>query len=427
MSSSSVAYRLGQKIGGSRRSTTLAAAVSRPNRPPFPPLGLQPVAKLPTIAALSDSSSTPEVASVNAGKTRMHPYIVRPPEFPSSLPRGYGVSNHPIPAMEADPTWDPAIHLQVEPPKTILSSDFVEHSFPLKESSDFSLGYTKPFRLLSDEGVNALEAVIKANECFARSTERIPKCLRGLGYRSSFVRNFNQDDKIIDLLSQFAGKPLAPHGMHMNMSHVNFGRPVKRGETPAIVDQWHVDSVDFVLIIIASDVSDSVGGDFEVLHKKGVRDNQEFMTNGIDDNMAHLVETIKCPAKGHAIFMQGSQVLHRVTPVLEALGPRISVVNSYMSRNVFDADYTRLHTFKTDPEHIYNVEFARHQAWKVEGMMRCIEEMQFGTPKEELAQVMRGASKILEKTARLLNEEEDDVLAWVKEEAAEDEFTRANS
>jgi len=368
---------------------------------------------------------------MHAGKIRLHPYIARPPAFPKSLPCGYGVSTQPIPAMEADPTWDPALHLQVEPPKTILSSDFVEHRFPfsesLKERGGFSLGYTQPFRLLSNEGVNALEAVIKANECFARSTERIPKCLRGLGYRSSFVRNLNQDSKITDLLSKFAGKPVAPHGMHMNMSHVNFGRPVKRGETPAIVDQWHVDSVDFVLIIIVSDVSECVGGDFEVLHKQGVRDNQDFTTNGVDDSMKHLVRTIKCPAKGHAIFMQGSQVLHRVTPVLEALGPRISVVNSYMSRNVFDADYTRLHTFKTDPEHIYNVEYARHQAWKVQGMMRYIEGIKWGTPKEELAHVMRDASKILEKTARLLNEEEDDLLAWVKAEGVEDEFMRANS
>eukprot|EP00931_Biecheleriopsis_adriatica_P055644 TRINITY_DN32948_c0_g1_i1.p1 TRINITY_DN32948_c0_g1~~TRINITY_DN32948_c0_g1_i1.p1 ORF type:complete len:449 (-),score=71.65 TRINITY_DN32948_c0_g1_i1:26-1372(-) len=379
-----------------------------------------------TLAALSDSSSTPEITA-RSDVRKLH-YIVEPPEFPRILPHGYGVSSQHIPAMEADPIFDPAVHLQIEPPDSVISGDFVEIPFPLHEDlkDDFSLAFSKPFRLLSDEGVSALHSVIKANEHFAKSNERIPRCLRGLGYRSKFVRDLNQDPQAVELFSAMAGKPLAPHGMPMNMSHVNLGRPVVKGEKPVIVDQWHVDSVDYVCVIIMSDISQSVGGDLQVLCKPGVRDNLDFLSKGVTPCLEHLVRTIQYPGRGYALFIRGSQVLHRVTPVLEALEPRVSVVNSYMSCNVFDADSTRYRTFEhQDPTHVSNVEFSRHTAWRVQGMMKYImDEVKWGTSKEELASLMRRAAADLEKAAALVNQDKDDLLAWVKEEGVDEQIHR---
>jgi hypothetical protein len=175
-----------------------------------------------------------------------------------------------------------------------------------------------------------------------------------------------------------------------------------------------------------SDLSQSIGGDLQVLCKKGVRDNIDFLSKGLTPELENLVRTIQYPGKGYAILIRGSQVLHRITPVLEALEPRVSIVNSYMSRNVFDADSTRYKTFlEWDPEHVSKVEFSRHTAWRVQGMMKYImDEVEWGTPKEDLASLMRKASADLEFAAALVKQEKEDILTWIKEEGADEQIQR---
>lgn len=128
------------------------------------------------------------------------------------------------------------------------------------------------------------------------------------------------------------------------------------------------------------------------------------------------MRSVAYPGAGHCVLMQGSQILHRVSPVIEADQPRISVVTSFMSRNVFDADSTRYHTFAhQDPAAVAPVEFARHQAWRVRGVMDyLIEKAEFGKHgPEELAEVLNDAAASLLKSARLLRGEEDDILEWI--------------
>ena len=63
---------------------------------------------------------------------------------------------------------------------------------------------------------------------------------------------------------------------------------------------------------------------------------------------------------GCATFM----MLHSVTPVIKGREPRITCVNSYMSRNVKKGDETHLYTFlEGDPEHTSLVDYARHKCW----------------------------------------------------------------
>jgi len=49
----------------------------------------------------------------------------------------------------------------------------------------------------------------------------------------------------------------------MHIAQVNFGKPGVVGA----VDNWHFDSVDYVLVIILSDIEDMVGGKLEILEK----------------------------------------------------------------------------------------------------------------------------------------------------------------
>ena len=215
-----------------------------------------------------------------AGSHPRRNHVAAPLQLPLGLPEGFALDS-------SEPLFDPSRHLQIELPTAAHSSEFVKSSFPYNHGAaaarDYSLGYTEPFRLLSDEGVRVLQTIVAKNERFAKSNERTPKCLRGLGYSSRFVRDLTYHPAVTELFSQLAGKPLAPHGMGMNMGHTNFGRKIKAssGAPPVIVDQWHVDSVDFVCVLMLSDLSGTKGGNLEVLHKRGVRDNADFMQSGV--------------------------------------------------------------------------------------------------------------------------------------------------
>lgn len=335
-------------------------------------------------------------------------FIADPPPLHRDIPNGFALNPHEV-------VFDPAVHLQIEPPKCVVSSEFDRYEYPPPYDGSFNLGYAEPFRLLSDEGARALRAIVDANEKYARSNERTPKCMRDLGYRSQFARDLAYNSDAVDFFSHLAGKPLTPHAMTMNLAQVNFGRKIDSSHPALIVDEWHVDSVDYVVVIILSDLSRTVGGELQVLHKHGVRDNKDFMEKGVVGDDEALIESVKYPGMGYAVFMHGSAILHRIAPVLFADEPRVSYVTSYMSRDVYDYDTTRYYTFKEqDPEHITDVEFARHQAWRVKGRMEhMIKDVPFGTPSADLVKMMRESANALERAARLMEGTELDRIDFI--------------
>jgi hypothetical protein len=123
---------------------------------------------------------------------------------------------------------------------------------------------------------------------------------------------------------------------------------------------------------------------------------------------------------------QGSKILHAVTPVLKAREPRYSLVNSYMTTNVFLRDPTKYHTFKSegfdDRMDVVPLEFARHKAWRVKGQMTYLmEHATFGSSPEELAKVLSGAGNELIQSANLLMGKTVDNAAFVDDESAEND------
>ena len=103
---------------------------------------------------------------------------------------------------------------------------------------------------MSDAGVEALKCAIWENEESAQPLRsRAAKSIRGLGYRSQFIRDFNCCTKILEHFSAMAGMPLGPHDMTMNMSQTNFGEI--GADRP--VDAWHIDSVPYVCALLLSD------------------------------------------------------------------------------------------------------------------------------------------------------------------------------
>ena len=210
-------------------------------------------------------------------------HIVPPAPHPNAAP------NLIEPTAETV-TWNPSVHLQLEAPAYLkmltkeklpggADTDLIQFPVPVSHSSDTSfrttakaldqqatvpfngLAFSAPFRLLSDAGVKALREVIAMNEKHACALpSRAAKALRGLGYRSQFIRDFNSCPVIRAHLSQMAGTPLGPHHMPMNLSQTNFG---EIGANKP-VDQWHIDSVPYVMVLLLSDATGMEGGKLQV-------------------------------------------------------------------------------------------------------------------------------------------------------------------
>lgn len=185
------------------------------------------------------------------------------------------------------------------------------------------------------------------------------------------------------------------------------------------VDKWHTDSVDYVMVIILSDLTDMVGGELAVLQMpdaSGVT-FQKLVTEGIPQE---LVEITKYAGPGYCIFMQGSKILHTVNAVLSAREPRLSLVNSYMSLNPFKKDYTKFNTFGpkgfADRDDIRTVEYARHKAWRAQGQLQYLmDNVKFGAKNEDIISFLRLAAAELVIAAERIGGLDDDNAYWVEE------------
>jgi hypothetical protein len=96
--------------------------------------------------------------------------------------------------------------------------------------------YTAPFRLLSEDGVRALRGIVDENIDAGHAKENARNtAIRGLGYRSQWVRDMSYCPEVMKVFSALAQEELWPHDSVMNMGHTNLGK-VGTGKA---VDEWH--------------------------------------------------------------------------------------------------------------------------------------------------------------------------------------------
>jgi hypothetical protein len=279
-----------------------------------------------------------------------------------------------------EPKYDPNIHLD----KGILNSAWNDHYVVYIDDYDTKvkvpettstipgvrsrMAYSSAFKVLSDEGIRIVRKIIDDGLPRSKSFgvgNRTPSSLRGLGYTSQFIKDFNECPILTNFLSKFAGLKLIPHTYMTSYSHCNIG--AVGNNVP--VDQWHADSVPFVLVILMSDLGPSAkGGELQVLkmsREESFKTLAETDGNPPSDKLVNVVY----PGVGYALFMQGSHMVHHVTPVQNGACSRITVVNSYMPLDATVPDDTRLAVFKNEPETCY-YEFARHRAWRASNQLQ---------------------------------------------------------
>jgi hypothetical protein len=255
---------------------------------------------------------------------------------------------------DTEPEYNPQLHLSatvlgMKDTNVFLLNGYDEVKVcPTSEGNEQSkLAYTRGFKVLSEEGTRQLRSVIERLRKYAKGTERSPFTIRCLGYRSKWVRDFNRCPVLLQYLSKLAGQPLMAHSIVSHYAHTNIGI-IGSGQP---VDQWHVDSVPFVMVLLMSDMTDAVGGKLEVI--KDTKENAFKQLAETKNNIpVDKLLTAEYPGLGYALFMQGSEMVHHVTSVESAPEPRITVVNSYMPVNPFAAEQTYSYTYRHDDMHI---------------------------------------------------------------------------
>lgn len=337
---------------------------------------------------MSKDAERPEsIFPINADPRR---YLINKCPFPLNTPAQY-------PAKQEEVVFDASKHLaqplEIPAHIKILQSnpsagegcvklvevDTLTHE---RKTHVENLAYTAPFRVLSDEGVKAFHTVISNNEDLTISTPRNPKFIRALAYTSKFVRDLNECDEMLDHLSKFANVDIAPHPMVTNYSQINYGEPPEEvedgsgGTVPAApADVWHLDSVDYVLVIMLTEGFE--GGELLVSNMDPNQAMERIRANDLPDE---LTSRIKYPKAGYGIFMQGCRIAHAVAPLTGGKTQRITAVNSYSSRDSFRIDRPSIYNAlsQNHSKDVYDSEYLRSIAWRCRGKLDyLIENPQF--------------------------------------------------
>ncbi len=282
-----------------------------------------------------------------------------------------------------EPRFDPARHLALTWPERITSLADFGYGAADRARTPSPVAITSPFRLLSDEGVAALESVLQVlkQDAVVAQRKRLSVFLAGGVYRSRFLRDLVRAPELLDHLSAIAGTPLAPHPMPQYQAYVNYAP----ADPTKAVDNWHVDSLGFDAVMMVNDPRKLKGGRFQYFHGTreeamaltGARDEIELTHGWTTELPANRVISAEFPAAGYAFFMQGDYVFHRAGQ-LEEPGDRITVVPGYIARDLAWPDRTKTAKMQLwAPDHIM-VELTRHAAWLGrEKLAGLIEQVQF--------------------------------------------------
>ena len=267
-------------------------------------------------------------------------------------------------SIQDDPDFDPARHLALEKPASTLSLSDLGYGDEIAGTTPTQIAATSCFRVLSDEGVEAMYHVCKQLEAYTTSNPRVARNTRGGVYRSKFLRDFSMCRDYIEHLSSIMQTPLLPLAMGHQLAHLNY-QPLIVGED---VDKWHYDTLQVDTVMFVTDPRSVDGGEFQYF--KGTREEMAEIHSAGDPFPHNRVESPDMPGPGYAVLMQGNYVVHQAKG-LRAKGERITLVNGFSYADRDTPDYTALgQLFHADPPEVASAEYTRHIA------LRCGRELE---------------------------------------------------
>lgn len=331
------------------------------------------------------------------------------PHFAETLPMPADRPAHITRSID-EPVFDAKRHLALTLPERIDTLEDFGYDAAARARTPSPVAITSPFRLLSEEGVRALEGVLQElkRDAVVAKGQRLSVFLAGGVYRSRFLQALVRSPAVLDHLSAIAGTPLAPHPMPQYQAYVNYAP-----EDPTkVVDNWHVDSLGFDAVLMVNDPKKLKGGRFQYF--RGTREECMALTGAADEQAltygwttelpAERIVSAEFPAAGYAFFMQGDYVFHRAGR-LDEPGDRITVVPGYVARDLAYPERTKTKKMQLwAPDHIM-VELTRHAAWLGrEKLAGLLQELRFadGSERVRLAQQLESAIADVQRIAEEL-------------------------
>ena len=194
------------------------------------------------------------------------------------------------------------------------------------EPPTLDYAFSSPFQLFTPSFASLLKTLCsnEYNGVHEYSTKRTQCCLRGARSLQEAVASCRTD--LERIASTLVGTRMLLHGMRHEWAHVNVQRSAERA-----VDDWHQDSMPFVLVSVLTNHEQDQGGSLIVRRSGG----SEF----------------KCKLRrpGESILMQGSHIWHKAEPSMT--GERLTLVTSFVveSLEVYDTSSIRLAVQYTPP------------------------------------------------------------------------------
>jgi len=320
-----------------------------------------------------------------------------------------------------EPEFDPEIHLDLRMPEHVTKLDDFSPSPPdsiprVNSSEGSKLAFTAPFSLFSEEGVKVIHSIVMREKHKANRNHRNVE-LRGLYYTSPFVRQMMTNPTLLGFLEEFAGEPIWPHFLLQDSPSVNFGKATEDTVIQGVVDPWHFDSVAYVGVALISDIEGMVGGELQIVKKRkeeALRLIERTNNNVTGDDLL----TVSYEKPGWCIFVQGSEMVHRVTRVQKAKEPRLSFIMAFQPSNPFQPDKTVLDTWMRFDAEIGSApfEFFRTKAHMMGSALHHLAAEEEATiDRVHLSNRLRAVAAELSRTADLLEGKDSDFIGFVNE------------
>ncbi|CAF4290658.1 unnamed protein product, partial [Adineta steineri] len=216
----------------------------------------------------------------------------------------------------------------------------------------------------------------------------------------------NRCPRVLQHLSNITGDvELIPTTLQSNYSHTNIGYA-----NMTTVDHFHRDSVPYVLILLASDMTNTIGGELQLIerqHEEAFRLIEQYEGKVPKE----FVRSTDYLGSNSCVFMQGCRIVHGVTGIESCTEPRITVVNSYMSSNPFVVDHTRYDTFRK--EKTGALEFAMHKMWRSYSQIHDLGSGKYPWPTvEQVVERLNKSIEELEQSRDLLLEKQSDRILF---------------
>jgi hypothetical protein len=325
--------------------------------------------------------------------------------FPNTLPPGFSF-------VDGEDEFDPARHLALEPPERVVTLADLGYTPAQIGQFPSPIAATDTVRILSDEGIAALQRSIDLTAPRTVPSPAGDTRLYYGSYHSKFMRDLTFNRELTDFLSEIFKAPIAAHTMG------SVGVQLNVGETPnAEILGWHDDRVSFTAVISMYDPDKVQGGRFEFF--LGTREEgREILARG--ELPADRIVAPPSPP-GYGALIQGTAVYHRAAP-LTGPGYRASFLLSFCHRDVSYPDLNGDRTYLTDQRERLGVESdinpsitetARHDAWVARARLGTIlDELPWTNDSQFIAEQLREAIAPIEHAITRLERGEISLEEW---------------